>query len=345
MRATRLIATRDIRTVEVPVPEPGPGEVRIRVRAAGLNFADSLMIKGQYQDKPPLPFVPGMEGAGIIVECGARVRHWQVGQAVSFVMRHGAMAQEIVCPATALSEAPQGLSVEEAACHTINGLAAVVALERLARLQAGETLLVHGARGGVGAACVALGLHRGARVIASASHPETLAPLAARAVAIVDAGTAFGATVKALTGGRGADVVVDPVGGDVFDESTRCIAFGGRLLVLGFASGRIPTLAANRALIKGFSMIGVRAGEYGRRFPEQGAENRERVRALAAAGVLRPAIGLRLPLDRAVEGFRALQSRQVTGRIVLDLRSAICDPLTSDTALAPNFTQRFIDAP
>ena len=125
--------------------------------------------------------------------------------------------------------------------------------------------------------------------------------------------------MNALTGGRGADVIADPVGGDVFDESTRCIGFGGRLLVLGFAGGRIPTLAANRALIKGFSMIGVRAGEYGRRHPALGAENRERVRALAAAGVLRPAIGLCLPLTRAVDGFRALQSREIGGRIVIEM--------------------------
>jgi NADPH2:quinone reductase len=294
------------------------GEVRVAVAAAAVNFPDLLMTRGAYQFKPPLPFVPGMEGAGTIVECGAQAAHWRVGDAVTFVMRHGAMAQEIVCPIDALTAAPQGLSLEEAGCHAINGLTAVVALERLARLQSGETLLVHGARGGVGAACVQLGLHRGARVIASASRVETLASLG---VHVVDARTPFAEAVNALTEGRGADVIADPVGGDVFDESTRCIAFGGRLLVLGFAGGRISTLAANRALIKGFSMIGVRAGEYGRRFPEQGAENRERVRQLAAAGALRPTIGLRVPLTRAVEGFRALQSREIPGRIVIDVRT------------------------
>jgi NADPH2:quinone reductase len=309
-----------LRVVSRAAQELRAGEVRIAVAAAAVNFPDLLMTRGAYQFKPPLPFVPGMEGAGTIVECGAGVASWHVGDAVTFVMRHGAMAQEIVCPVDALTAAPQALSMDEAGCHAINGVTAVVALERLARLQTGETLLVHGARGGVGAACVQLGLHLGARVIASGSRVETLAPLAALGVHVVDARAGFAEAVKALTGGRGADAIADPVGGEVFVESTRCIAFGGRLLVLGFASGTIPTLAANRALIKGFSMIGVRAGEYGRRFPERGAENRERVRALAAAGVLRPAIGLRVPLAHAVEGFRALQSREVSGRIVIDTR-------------------------
>ena len=306
-----------LRIVSRPAQDLGAREVRIAVAAAAVNFPDLLMARGAYQFKPTLPFVLGMEGAGTIVECGAEVTDWRVGDAVTFVVRHGAMAQEIVCPLEALTAAPEGLSLDEAGCHALNGLTAVVALERIARLQAGETLLVHGARGGVGTACVQLGLHRGARVIASASRMETLVSLAAQGVEVVDARAAFGEAVNDLTNGRGADVIADPVGGDVFDESTRCIAFGGRLLVLGFAGGRIPTLAANRALIKGFSMMGVRAGEYGRRHPEQGAENRERVRQLAAAGVLRPGIGLRLPLERAVEAFRALQSREIPGRIVL----------------------------
>lgn len=308
-----------LRVASRPAQRPGPGEVRIAMAAAAINFPDVLMTRGAYQFKPPLPFVPGMEGAGTIVECGEGVAPWRIGEAVSVMLRHGAIAQEIVCPVEAIAAVPQGLSMHQAACHAINGLTAVVALERIGRLQGGETLLVHGARGGVGAACIELGLHLGARVIASASDPGTLAPLSSRGVDVIDARTAFGETVKALTGGRGADVIADPVGGDVFDESTRCIAFGGRLLVLGFASGRIPALAANRALIKGFSMMGVRAGEYGRRFPQQGAENRERVRRLAAEGVLRPRVGRSLPLARAVEGFRALASRTVDGRIVLDL--------------------------
>lgn len=302
-----------------PPQELRAGEVRIAVAAAAINFPDLLMTRGEYQFKPPLPFVPGMEGAGTIVECGDGVTDFDVGDAVTFVLRHGAMAQEIVCAADAITAAPSGLSMEEAGCHAVNGLTAVVALERIAGLQRGETLLVHGARGGVGAACVQLGLHLGARVIASASRPEALA--APPDVAVVDARSAFGEAVNALTSGRGADVIADPVGGDVFDESTRCIAFGGRLLVLGFAGGRIPALAANRALIKGFSMMGVRAGEYGRRFPERGIENRARVRQLATAGVLRPRVGLRLPLAQAADGFRALQSREVAGRIVVDPRA------------------------
>lgn len=307
-----------LRVASRPAQRPGPGEVRIAMAAAAINFPDVLMTRGDYQFKPPLPFVPGMEGAGTIVECGQGVARWRVGDAVTVMLRHGAMAQEIVCPVEAIVAAPEGLSMDEAACHAINGLTAVVALERIGRLQRGETLLVHGARGGVGAACIELGLHLGARVIASASRAQSRAALASRDIEVIDARSAFGEAVKALTGGRGADVIADPVGGDVFDESTRCIAFGGRLLVIGFASGRIPTLAANRALIKGFSLMGVRAGEYGRRFPQLGAENRARVRTLAAEGVLRPRVGLRVPLARAVEAFQALASRAVSGRIVLE---------------------------
>ena len=308
-----------LRVGEVETPTLAPRDVRIAVAAAAVNFPDVLMARGLYQFKPPVPFVPGMEGAGTIVECGAEVRGWQVGDAVSFVVRQGAIAQQVVCAADALTLAPRSLSPVEAACHVVNGLTAVVALERIARLERGETLLVHGARGGVGAACVALGLHLGANVIATASNVATLASFAARGVKVLDAASRFGQDVLAFTGGRGADVVADPVGGAVFDESTRCIAFGGRLLVLGFASGTIPTLAANRALIKGFSMMGVRAGEYGRKYPERGAENRERVRELAECGVLRPQVGLRVPLREAVQAFRALQSRQVAGRIVIEI--------------------------
>lgn len=301
-------------------PDLRAGEVRVAVHAAAINFPDLLMVRGQYQFKPALPFVPGMEGAGTVIECGPQVTRWRVGDPVGFVLREGAMAQEVVCASDALSAAPQGLSLAETGCHIVNGLTAVVALERVARVQRGETLLVHGARGGVGSACVELGIHLGARVIASASRPAALSSLARRGVAIVDSGLAFSQSVLGLSDGRGADVIADPVGGAVFDESTRCVAFGGRLLVLGFASGRIPTLAANRALIKGFSMMGVRAGEYGRRHPERGAENRKRVSELATSGVFRPTIGLRVSLGNAVDGFRALQSREAGGRVVLELR-------------------------
>lgn len=300
----------------------GPQQVRVAMSHAAVHFPDLLMLRGAYQFKPELPFVPGLEGAGVITACGAAVTDWRVGDPVNVMVRHGTMAQELVCDTAALSPWPSALRAEQAACFAVNGLTAVVALERLARLDPGETVLVHGARGGVGAACVALALHRGARVLATATQPESLADLVACGVRVLDARTAFAPAVLEATGGRGADVVCDPVGGEVFHESTRCIAFGGRLLVLGFASGTIPTLAANRALIKGFSLIGVRAGEYGRRDPVRGAENRERVSALAQAGVLCPQVALRVPLHEAASAFRALASRAYSGRIVLDLSSA-----------------------
>ena len=185
-----------LRVVSRPARAPAAGEVRIAVAAAAINFPDLLMTRGGYQSKPPLPFVPGMEGAGTIVECGAHAASWRIGDAVTFVLRHGAMAQEVVCPIASLSAAPTNLSMQEAACHAINGLTAVVALERIAALRSGETLLVHGARGGVGAACVQLGLHLGARVIASASKVETLDTFASQGVAVVDARTPFAEAVN-----------------------------------------------------------------------------------------------------------------------------------------------------
>jgi len=200
----------------------------------------------------------------------------------------------------------------------VTGLTACVALARLGQLARGETLLVHGARGGVGQACVQLGLHLGARVIATASEPSRLSELAAMGVQVLPS-RGFRSAVLEATAGHGADVVADPVGGDVFDESQRCIAFGGRLLVLGFASGRIPALEANRALIKGFSVIGVRAGEYGRHWPERHREHLTAVHWLAEAGVLRPVIGARFALADAKAALAAMASRSVTGKIVVTI--------------------------
>ena len=303
-----------------PLPAVGDTDVRVAVHAASLNFPDLLMTRGGYQFKPPLPFVPGMEGAGVVAEAGA-ASGWQVGQPVLLAARHGLLAGQVVLPASHLRPLPAGLAMDAAACIGVTGLTAWVALARLGRLcqdRRGETLLVHGARGGVGQACVQIGLHLGARVIATASQPGRLAALAETGVLVLPA-TGFRAAVLAATGGRGADVVADPVGGDVFDESQRCIAFGGRLLVLGFASGRIPTLDANRPLIKGFSVIGVRAGEYGRRFPAHAVEHQAALWRLAEAGVLRPLIGARFGLADAAQALAAMAGRGVTGKIVVTM--------------------------
>ena len=297
------------------LPPLGPADVLVRMHAAALNFPDLLMTRGGYQFKPALPYVVGMEGAGIVEQAGP-ASGWAPGQAVMFGSKTGLLAERVVVAGNVLRPVPAGVTLDIAAAAQVTGLTAWVALARLGRLQRGETLLVHGARGGVGQACVQIGLHLGARVIASATDPACLQPLADLGVRVLPA-RGFRMGVLAATDGRGADLVADPVGGDVFDESTRCTAFGGRLLLLGFASGRIPALAMNRPLIKGFSVIGVRAGEYGRHFPQQGQEHHAAVQRLLATGVLRPTIGARFALQDARAALAAMAGRGVTGKIVV----------------------------
>jgi len=304
---------------DVPVPQPGPGEVRVRVRAAAVNFPDLLMTRGEYQLKPPLPFVSGLEFAGEVDALGEGVADWQVGDAVVGGNRFGAMAEYCIAPAAALRAKPERLTWEEAAAYPVAYLTAYVALVRCARVEPGEWVLVHGAAGGVGLAAVDLAKALGARVIAAASSAdkrEAIARLYAPD-AVIDGGSGFRERVKELTGGAGADVIFDPVGGDIFDESTRCIAFGGRLLVIGFASGRIPEVSVNMPLIKGFSVVGVRAGEYGRRFPDRGAENVAAIDALAAAGTIRPHVHAALDLADWRTAFAMIERREVVGKVVL----------------------------
>ncbi|PQM27911.1 NADPH:quinone oxidoreductase [Sphingopyxis lindanitolerans] len=305
--------------VELAVPEPGPGEVRVRVRAAAVNFPDLLMTRGAYQLKPDLPFVSGLEFSGEVDAVGEGVTGWRAGDAVVGGNRFGAMAEYAVVPAAALRAKPAALGWDEAAAYPVAYLTAYVALVRCARIEPGETLLVHGAAGGVGLAAVDLGRALGARVIAAASSAAKRDAVASAYApdAVIAAEPGFREEVKALTGGQGADVIFDPVGGDIFDESTRCIAFGGRLLVIGFASGRIPEVSVNRPLIKGFSVVGVRAGEYGRRFPARGAENVAAIDALAAAGRIRPHVHAALDLADWRRGFAMLERREVVGKVVL----------------------------
>lgn len=300
-----------------PLAPVGPGDVRVRMAAVALNFPDLLMTRGAYQFKPPVPYIPGMEGTGVVVEAGA-ASGWRVGDRVGLGGKHGLLAEQVVAPGASLRALPAGMPLEDAAAVMVTGLTAWVALARIGRLQRGETLLVHGARGGVGQACVQIGRHLGATVIATATQPERLADLAAQGVLVLPS-AGFREAVLAATGGRGADVVADPVGGDVFDESARCTAFGGRLLVLGFAGGRIARIDTNRPLIKGFSVVGVRAGEYGKHFPAHHAEHLAAVHRLAEAGVLRPSVGARYPLARAAEALAAMARREVTGKIVVTI--------------------------
>ena len=330
MRAMICDAIRDtiggLKLADLPTPEPDPGEVRVRLRAAAVNFPDLLMLQGKYQFKPALPFIPGVEGAGEIAALGAGVDTLRLGERVMVGARLGTYAEAIVVPANAVRAIPATFDFAEAAAFRAAYNTAYVALVRRGNLRTGETLLVHGASGGVGLAAVELGRHLGATVIATAGSDDKLAIVTAKgAHHVINYTTSegklggFREAVKALTQGRGADVIYDPVGGDVFDESVRCIAPEGRLLVIGFAGGRIPTVGVNMPLIKEFSIIGVRAGEYGRRHPEQGRENLDALDALANAGKLRPHIFARLPLEQGNEAQALLATRKVIGKVVLEM--------------------------
>jgi NADPH2:quinone reductase len=300
-------------------------EVRVRVRAAALNFPDLLMTQGKYQHRPTLPFVAGMECAGEVIETGSGVDWPTLGDAVCFGAHAGAFAEELVAPASTLRRLPPDFSMAEGAAYSVTALTAWVSLVRRAALQAGETLLVNGASGGTGLAAVQLGHHLGATVIATGSSAEKLeaarAAGAAHTLVVAPGASGLSDAVKALTGCRGADVIFDPVGGDLFDASMHCTAWGGRLLVVGFASGRIANVPSNLPLIKGFSVVGVRAGEYGRRDPERGLQNRQAVEALAARGLFRPHIGARFAFEQLPEAYRAMAARRVAGKIVIDFRS------------------------
>jgi NADPH2:quinone reductase len=304
---------------EVPTPTPGPGEVLVRVRAASVNFPDLLMTRGEYQFKPPLPFTPGLDLAGEVAALGDGVTGWSLGDAVVGGARLGGFAEYAVLSAQALKTKPARLSFGEAAAYGAAYLTAYVALVRRARVEPGEWVLVHGAAGGVGLAAVDLAKALGARVIAASASDAKLAEIQRLYApdAVVNVTDGFKDKVKAITGGRGADVIYDPVGGDVFDESVRCIAFDGRLLVIGFTSGRIPTVSVNMPLIKGFSVMGVRAGEYGRQFPEKGRENAEAVWWMADQGVIRPHVHAEFDLDHWREAFNLLANRQVVGKAVI----------------------------
>ena len=301
-----------------PLPEPGAGEIRLKVEAASVNFPDILLCQGKYQLKLDPPFVPGMDMAGIVDAVGDDVTQFAVGDAVAGGARFGGFAEYALASAGGLQKKPDGMSFAEAAAFPAAYLTAYVALVRRANLQAGETLLVHGASGGVGLAAVDVGKLIGATVIATSASDAKLAEVVAYgADYALNVTQGFKDRVKSLTAGRGADVIFDPVGGDVFDESVRCIAFDGRLCVIGFMSGRIATLPTNMALIKGFSLVGVRAGEYGRQFPEKGVENTQAIWDWARAGQVRPRVHAQYKLEDTRAAFEALISRKVIGKVII----------------------------
>lgn len=299
----------------------GPGQVRVRVRAAGLNFPDLLMTYGKYQHRPDPPFVPGMEMAGEVLEVAPDVTRWKVGDRVAGGAKGGACAEEMIVDGAALRSLPAALSFEEGACWHAAAITAWHALHDKAALQPGESALILGASGGVGMAAVGLARHKGALVIGTGSTAEKrTAILAAGADHVLDpADPELAAQVKALTGGAGVDVVYDPVGGDLAITATRAIAWGGRYLIVGFASGTIPQFPANHAMIKGYSLIGLRAGESARRDPALAARSAASLAALAEDGVMRPHISHRFPLDQTGAALKVLEARSVIGRAVIHI--------------------------
>jgi NADPH2:quinone reductase len=294
-------------------------EVRVKVHSASVNFPDLLMTKGLYQYKPEIPFTLGMESSGVIIETGKNIKSFNIGDEVIVSAFTGSFSEELIVVEEKARIKPHGLSWEQASTYTVAYLTAYVSLITKGGLKSGETLLVHGAAGGVGLAAVDIGKFIGAKVIAVASSKEKrdfLLSYGADFVLSPEKG--FKDHVKEITNNIGADVIYDPVGGDVFDESIRCIAWNGRLLVVGFASGRIPSVPANMPLIKGFSVIGVRAGEYGRRSPEEGKEHFSAIDKLISNKSLNPYIHKIYPLDQAIEALKELRDRKVIGKVCIN---------------------------
>ena len=323
MQALRVEALSDdlsgVTLAEMPMPERQPGEVLVQVKAASLNFPDLLMTRGAYQFKPELPFTSGLELAGEVIEADP-ASGLAPGDKVIGGNKTGAFAEFASVPARGLSPLPAGLSHVQGAAMGAAYSTAYTGLVELCGLQPGQWVLVTGASGGVGLATVDLAKALGASVIAAtgvAAKRERIEVLYSPEAVIVSEGR-FREQIAQITGGALCDVVFDVVGGEVFGECTRCVAFGGRLVVAGFTSGRIAEIATNILLIKGFSILGLRAGEYARRFPERDAAIRRAVAELAEAGRITPAIDRVLPLSRWREGFAAMAQRELVGKVVFE---------------------------
>jgi len=294
-----------------------PGEVRVALRAAGINFPDILMAAGEYQLKPELPFTPGMEAAGDVVDVGD-VRGVAVGDRVIVRMRHGAYADEAVVTRSQLTPLPSNFDYAEGATFLAAHGTAYHALVDRGQVQVGEILLVHGAGGGVGLAAVEIGKLLGATVIAAASSQEKLEAARARGAdhGVLYSREPFRDAVKRITQGRGVDIVFDPVGGEVFENSVRCIAWGARLLVIGFTGG-IGLARTNLILMKGASVLGVRAGEAVRKDPALGEARMAALSAWAEAGKVRPHVSHRVLLENYASAMRLLIERKAIGRVAL----------------------------
>lgn len=310
---------RDVlQLAELPEPEPEPGTAVIRVDAAGVSFAQQLRIAGKYQIRDPLPFTPGTDAAGEVVAVGADCP-LRPGQRVMGTGPRGAYAQYALMPCDVATPVPEGMPMDDAAAFLNAYQTSYLGVVNQGRLQPGDWLLVHGAAGGVGLAAVQIGKALGARVIATASSAGKLAVCREQGaeLAIDYTQEDFVQAVLDHTGGHGADIVYDPVGGDVFDKSRRCIAFDGRLVVVGFASGRIPEIAANRMLLRTFSVTGFTVHAYKEHRPDLLAEALSHLFRLYAEGRIKPLISQRLPLARLPEALEVVEQRNAIGKVII----------------------------
>ena len=308
---------------DVSVAEPSDGDVRIAVRAAAINFPDVLMVAGTYQSKPDLPFVPGVEVSGEVMSAPTATGFREGDRVMALVdnggLLRGGYAEVTEAAPTSVSRIPDGMPFDEAAAFTLVFQTGWFGLHRRANLQAGETLLVHAGAGGVGSAAIQLGKAAGATVIATAGSDEKVDVCRTLGAdhALNYKTTDFVEEVKRITGGRGADVIYDPIGGDVFDRSTKCVAFEGRIVVVGFTSGRIPQVAAGHVLVKNYSVVGLHWGLYSRRAPELVPVAAHKLVEMYEAGQIKPYISARLPLAEAPRALSMVGGGQSTGKVVL----------------------------
>jgi len=321
MRAVICRAWGELETLtveDVPPPQPGPDEVLIAVHATALNYADALMVAGRYQTRPAFPFSPGLETAGVVTQCGAAVTRFQPGDRVMAILSYGGLAEQAVAPEAETFAVPDGMPFAEAGAFPVAYISSHVALRWQGRLEAGETLLVLGAAGGVGLTAVEIGKAMGARVIAAASTPEKLAVAQAHgADALINYSTEpLTERVMALTNDAGVDVCFDPVGGPLFDAALSSLGWGGRILLVGFVGG-IPQIPANRLLVKHRAALGSSLRYFRWHAPEKLRTSVHELLQWYQAGKLQPCITQCLPLARSVEGLRLLTDRQAHGKLVV----------------------------
>jgi NADPH:quinone reductase len=305
---------------DAAAPVPADGEVAIAVKAVGINYADAIMVAGNYQTKPPLPFSPGLEAAGIVAACGARVTRFKPGDRVMAILAHGGLAELAVAPEAETFAIPERMGFDDAGAFPVAYISSHVALRWQGRLEPGETLLVLGAAGGVGLTAVEIGKAMGARVIAAASTPEKLAVARERGADDVVNYSAEKLTdrVMALTDGKGADVCFDPVGGDLFDAALSSLGWGGRILLIGFVAG-VPQIPANRLLVKHRAALGSSLRYFRWHAPDKLRRSVEELLQWYGEGKLRPLVTHRLPLEQSVEAIRLLTDRKAHGKVVVTM--------------------------